>query len=827
MINFKKFMLPIIMLGMLTSCGGNTTVDTNTNSSDTSATTSSENTTSNDTSLDDKADLGTYGEKREMFKNPIELPLAAGSNEAADPYVFRWNGWYYLYVTSSNCIRGFKSKDLVNWEVTANTGNGAGVVSKDNVCKGYPYAPEITYFNGMFYLVTSVTGNGHFFLESTSPEGPFTAVNGANLNHSIDGSFFIDKNENIYMYYADGGCIQMVKVKDDFTGFDDYQVGIGEAKIGGWNEGPTLIERNGESYLTYTGSHYLSPTYRVDYAYAPKGSDISKSSSYLRMGEALCSTEDDFHALGHSSSFLGPDLDSYYMSFHNMSSGTKRYLNISRLSFNGSDMKVDDMGNNSTFVPARPSFESYDGTGFSLQNGKYLSNFSSDDVFSCEFNGVGEGKYYFSYVDDLNYGYITVENNTLKVVCVEKGSGSEVFSQALTHNFNISGEMHCYRVAYKDNTLSIYFDNMNKAYDINCAFTGGKIGYDEQIANKGEVGYLACSNVAFGSSDSKEYQTETILATNYDVERSLFANGPQLEDVTKTSYRMKYSKNLVLSSNVERATYGIYAKVDGEYDLNMRVNYSSATKKVKVKIDNGDPIVFKLGQLKPSVTNGDMVVNLGTLLLNKGQHNLSIMMDDSQIGFSEITINETLAPSNFSSDFSKVLDENTFNYAPTNLATSGGSLPLIEPFTNLVTKEKYGTNVELFASFQISSLSAIGNISFLMGVTNYGNNVKDDADAGKPDTYDGIKICIDSSSITLYFLNFNYETSFASAAYSLKLNVQHDIQITKENNVYIVAIDNENVIENAVMNVGNLNGSVGISSFQATGKVFSLDVSVE
>jgi len=63
------------------------------------------------------------------------------------------------------------------------------------------YAPEVVYWNGTFYMYTSPGGSGHYVLTSTSPTGPFTSATG-NLEHSIDGSVFIDDNGSWYFYHA-------------------------------------------------------------------------------------------------------------------------------------------------------------------------------------------------------------------------------------------------------------------------------------------------------------------------------------------------------------------------------------------------------------------------------------------------------------------------------------------------------------------------------------------------------------------------------------------------------------------------------------------------
>lgn len=125
-----------------------------------------------------------------------------------DPFVMRYNGMYYLYCSTLDSelgVRGYKSADLVNWAPMTGEGLREGYVSQDNITKA-AYAPEVYYWNGMFYMYTSPAGNGHYVLTSESPEGPFVkATNSFGL--SIDGSVLIDDDESLYFTYADNGGI--------------------------------------------------------------------------------------------------------------------------------------------------------------------------------------------------------------------------------------------------------------------------------------------------------------------------------------------------------------------------------------------------------------------------------------------------------------------------------------------------------------------------------------------------------------------------------------------------------------------------------------------
>ena len=84
-----------------------------------------------------------------------------------DPFVYRWNGTYYLYVSTKDGnigVRGYKSTDLVHYEPITGEGLPYGYVSNDEKSLS-AYAPEVMYKNGTFYMILSPAGRGHILLE--------------------------------------------------------------------------------------------------------------------------------------------------------------------------------------------------------------------------------------------------------------------------------------------------------------------------------------------------------------------------------------------------------------------------------------------------------------------------------------------------------------------------------------------------------------------------------------------------------------------------------------------------------------------------------------
>ncbi len=262
------------------------------------------------------------------FSNPYQMP---GEETTGDPYVLRHNGTYYFYKTNfkDGFVCAWKSDNMVDWtdyHVVCDVPEAFGA-----------YAPEVHYINGKFYLVASSRGNGHFMYVADDPFGPFTCITGR-FGQRIDGSFFVDDDGTEYFYRAeDGGICYHEMPSNDKVNTRPHV--IPESNLDGWTEGPLIWHRDGYYYLTYTGNHLLSRGYRIAYSV----SDQSPVSGYVNMKNRtlLLEVEDEFHALGHSSSALAPDMDGAYIIYHNydlIAQKPYRKVNVDRLFFNGARM---------------------------------------------------------------------------------------------------------------------------------------------------------------------------------------------------------------------------------------------------------------------------------------------------------------------------------------------------------------------------------------------------------------------------------------------------------------------------------------------------------
>lgn len=235
----------------------------------------------------------------------------------ADPFVLRHNGRYYLYCTNPGVLC-WSSGDLINWQAEG------PVVPEEEFPGLVPFAPEVTYENGTFYMYTSPHGLGHYVLKSESPLGPFRKIT-PNIGHNIDFSVFLDEDGKRYAFWADDQGILGCEMPSPVTFGEPVLVG---AFLHGWTEGPFVVKEDGVYYLTFTGNHYLSKGYRIHEGIAshPLGPYHDNPHNPLAVR-----TEGDVVGLGHSSTVIGPDLTSRYLLYHNLNPDRTRDLNLDRL----------------------------------------------------------------------------------------------------------------------------------------------------------------------------------------------------------------------------------------------------------------------------------------------------------------------------------------------------------------------------------------------------------------------------------------------------------------------------------------------------------------
>lgn len=235
--------------------------------------------------------------EQKYFKNPI----LAGYYP--DPSICRVENYYYLVNSSFSHYPGipiFQSTDLVHWKQTGHVLDRPSQLDLDGlaVSEGI-FAPDISYNNGTFYLITTLVGKGgNFVVTAKDPAGSWSDPKFLPEVSGIDPSIFFDDNGKTYivhngeapdnkslyeghraiwLYEFDPINLEIIGKK---TLLVDGGTDISKEPI--WIEGPHLYKHNDYYYLiaaeggtSYNHSEVVFRSHSVDGPYEPwKGNPI-------------------------------------------------------------------------------------------------------------------------------------------------------------------------------------------------------------------------------------------------------------------------------------------------------------------------------------------------------------------------------------------------------------------------------------------------------------------------------------------------------------------------------------------------------------------------
>jgi len=199
------------------------------------------------------------------FVNPIL------SGYYPDPSITRVGDDYYLVNSSFTNFPGlpvFRSRDLVNWTQIGNTLDRPGQVDFTGVRASQGiYAPDISYHDGTFYIVTTCSscpgGTGNFVITAKDPAGPWSQPVTIQGLQGIDPSLVRDGDKVYVVYnnapegkprYEGHRAIWIAELDPrtlQFAGKPRVLVdgGVVPDKRPIWIEGPHIFKKDGYYYL--------------------------------------------------------------------------------------------------------------------------------------------------------------------------------------------------------------------------------------------------------------------------------------------------------------------------------------------------------------------------------------------------------------------------------------------------------------------------------------------------------------------------------------------------------------------------------------------------
>lgn len=546
-----------------------------------------------------------------------------------DPFIMKYNGMYYLYVSSLDGQEGIKvwsSQNMVDWKYDGFC-NG-----DDEVIKG-AYAPEVTYWNGTFYMYTAAPGGDqHRVLTSTSPTGPFVRKGDVftDPNDLIDGSVFIDDNTAAtkYFLHSGGSCIEYGILNTNMlTGNGKYTM-PGATISGMWTEGPSIFKRNGKYYMTYTGNHVCADNYRIEYAVSNDPTNFKEPTENL----LLINTEEGITGLGHNSTVVGPDLDTRYIVYHSLVSNTsapERRLNIDRIVFNGEKMEVqgptwwevndpkmpdffDYMKNTNNWTTISGSAKANNGTLELSTTAELHSKQTTTADYTAEFNFQMSGTAnnskagaVVSYTDSNNYAYVYIEPKNNKVFFQAKVKGATATTSA-SLPAEYAGKNNVLRkitVKKEGNTFDIYVDD-RLLITKDAALTSGYIGIKTENCTA-RFCYTAFSSTVNGNQDK-----DTVKPTGSAMD-AVHANSASWDYQTGTmtepgaGLKSQYVKSMSKGNSM---TFQINAQETSYYSAEIRAKAQSGTK-VSIAVD-GKVVAKDVSLTKSDVFMTDVIRNV-------------------------------------------------------------------------------------------------------------------------------------------------------------------------------------------------------------------------
>lgn len=548
----------------------------------------------------------------EDYVNPMQVegqypPIAAGADDygIGDPFVMRHNGLYYLYAsTCEDRVRVYTSRDLVNWTYEGYCTQGNDVY--------FAYAPEVIYWRGSFYMITSPNGRGHYILRSESPLGPFNLIT-ENFGHSIDGSFFKLDDGQLMMLFPDNWVIKSAML-DEETLLPGRSASTTGATLKHWTEGPGLFRRGDWYYLTFTGNHVCSTGYQVSFASrkgSPRGSFAQREDATLLINSVF---GDDFKGLGHSANVIGPDLDSMYTTYHSLVSlaGPARLYNLDRLLTNGGLLYTTGPSNSPMPVPSMPDVygdAAADLGAFTDAAEGYFADIAETPLFTQEWNFTLNGGAAKVLIGRKDGEDVTVTTRQERIV-LHVGD-REVASEQLPE----IGPADCLHTLCVENTphiLYLYIDDMRvlTADDLGC--TAAHIGAYK--ADGVTYSFMACTAQALGSSDDAAVKR---IPGGFSAIHALNA-----DELTWEHIGLQEEKAPLLGE----ADYNIRIAAEGTYAFDLNVHKKDAGKAMTILLDGE---ALWTGNVPEFKGRGDrFTFTTEAVALPAGDHTLTIRAED-------------------------------------------------------------------------------------------------------------------------------------------------------------------------------------------------------
>jgi GH43 family beta-xylosidase len=320
----------------------------------------------------------------ETYTNPVY------DRDFPDPFVLKYCGQYWAYCTGVQADgRAFgvmRSRNLTDWQPL---GGAMEVLPGGHTCY---WAPEVSYYNGRFYMYYSVGNEDTMQLRvavAEHPAGPFVDSGHVLTEQpfAIDAHVFTDEDGTRYLFYAtdflehshigtgtvvdrlldpfqpEGKPRPITRARYDWQVYDPQRVSKGGVR---WHtiEGPFVLKRKGRYYQMFSGGNWQNPSYGVSYALS---NDLLNPDEWRQVADGelvlpiLRTIPGEVVGPGHNSAVRSPDNRELFCVYHRWAAdGSGRILALDRQDWAGERMLI--LGATTTPQPAPnlPAIRNFD-----------------------------------------------------------------------------------------------------------------------------------------------------------------------------------------------------------------------------------------------------------------------------------------------------------------------------------------------------------------------------------------------------------------------------------------------------------------------------------
>jgi beta-xylosidase len=255
-------------------------------------------------------------------------PVTAGVVDTfPDPAMIRGkDGAWYAYGTTNPIFNSqgeagehilpiLRSTDMVSWEYLGDVYPAGAALPSYWAASTRPWAPDIRYVDGSYYLTYSLSNGGVALLTGDTPTGPWTdrglLMGGAALTGcptgNIDQSLFTDVDGTHYLYWGSYDVICVVQLNATATAIVGTPTQIAQGRR---MEGGYVVQRDGFYYLMYSDAGccdgaFSGYTVKAGRSTSPTGPFVDDTGVDLmalssKGGFVLTSNGNGFSGVGHN-----------------------------------------------------------------------------------------------------------------------------------------------------------------------------------------------------------------------------------------------------------------------------------------------------------------------------------------------------------------------------------------------------------------------------------------------------------------------------------------------------------------------------------------------